>query len=89
MNPTNQDIISTAAQKACAFLAEYGALMVLDIQYTDHAGEITQVEIDSVPSFQQAGLTVADLAAAVYALKMIKVQMDTINIDTFVKVAGL
>lgn len=89
MNAVNQDIISTAAQKCKTFLAEYGALMVLDIQYTNHAAEITQEEIDGVPSFQEAGLTVAELAAAVYVLKMIKVQMDSLNLDAFVKVSQL
>ena len=88
MNATLSNLISEASQKSRQFLAEYGALMVLDVQYANHSAEITQEEIDSVPSFAAAGLTPEDVAAAIYILKMIKVQMDS-NIDAIVKVAKL
>lgn len=89
MDAVLQGIISDAARLCRATSAEYWNILTLDVQYTDHAAEITQEAIDSVPSFLAAGLMVADVANAVYALKMMKVQIDTVSIDSFIKVAKL
>jgi len=89
MNTTLQNIIGDAAYLARTTFAEYGRIAALDSQYTDHAAEFTQEEIDSVPKLLEAQLTPTELANTVYALKMIKFQIDDVAFDAFIKIAKL
>jgi hypothetical protein len=89
MNQVLLNIIGEVMYLTRAMFAEYGRILALDVQYTDHADEFTQEAIDSVQSLHDAGVTQADLASAVYALKMMKVQIDDVNRDAFIKFAKL
>lgn len=89
MNSVLLGIISDMARISRVMLSEYGNIMMSDKQYTDHSAEITQAEIDTVQTFVDAGLTPADLSAVNYTQKMIKSQMDTIDLDALVKVSKL
>ena len=75
MDAVLQNFVSKTAQLSREQLARYGDLAQQNVLWAgspDYAERITQEEIDSVPSFAQAGLTAAQLADAVYALEQIR-----------------
>lgn len=88
MDAAKQNLISDISYLARVLFAEYGRIAADDILWTDWGDEITQEDIDSVPSFLAAELTKAEIAAAIYIIKMCKVQMDS-DLPSFVKLARL
>jgi hypothetical protein len=86
------NLIGAAAREAKLFLDRMGEIERLDILYNGtpaYGTRITQEAIDAVPSLAQAGLTKAQLDAVIYTLKMIKTQIDTIDLPAFVVMASL
>ncbi len=75
MESPQQNFITRVAQQARKIRDTYPMSEEIDVLYKgsfNYEALITQEEIDSVPSFKAAGLTVAKLGAAIYILKMIK-----------------
>ena len=72
-----QNLISAVARDCREALSHDGEYVQHDILATLWDAELTQENIDSVPSFHEAGLTVAQVKTGVYILKQIHVQMNT------------
>ena len=77
MSSNLQNLISRVARDAREALSHDGDYIQHDILATMWDAELTQENIDSVPSFAAAGLTVAQVEAVVYILKQIHVGMNT------------
>jgi len=88
MNTAHQNLISDISYLARALFAEYGRISADDILWTGWEAQITQEEIDSVPSFLAASLTKQEIVATIYFIKMCKLQMDG-DLPAFVKLARL
>lgn len=74
MSSAHQNFVSETAARCRVLLAEYGELSQLNVLWAgtpNYDALITQEEIDSVPSFQGAGLTTQNLADAEFALATI------------------
>lgn len=74
MPSTHQDFISHVGSQAQQLLDMYSLLKQADILWYgigDYDDLITQESIDSIPSFQETGLTVSALGEAVYSLKLV------------------
>lgn len=82
-------IIADMCRIAREQFAEYGNIIVLDSQFTDHQAQFTQAWIDSQPILAASGITVQELADVMYAIKMAKNQIDTVNRDAFIEVMKL
>ncbi len=92
MNAPQQNLISRVAQqarKAKDLMALTEEIDILLNGTPNYAALITQEEIDSVPSFHAAGLTVNQLMGAVYILKMINQQISTNDFPALVVLANL
>lgn len=79
MNTRQQSFIRDSQTESDFMLSRLGPLLQLNTLWAgspNYDGLITQQEIDSVPEFVAAGLTVQELADAEFALATIK---DTIN----------
>jgi hypothetical protein len=75
MQPIYSNFISSVSSKAQSQLKDYGELAQLNVLWAgspDFDARITQEEIDTVPSFAAAGLTVQQLSDAVYVLEQIR-----------------
>jgi hypothetical protein len=75
MPTSRQQYISFVANRARIMLGEFGPLAQTDVLWNgtpDYDTLITQAEIDTVPNLADAGLTVQQLADAIYALSVIK-----------------
>ena len=88
MEAPQQNQISRTAAQCREFLSRDGTLIQLDILNTAYAALITQEEIDSVESFKNAGLTLAQYQAAVYILKQIHIQINS-DLPAVVALANL
>ena len=92
MNAPQQDFISRFGQQARKARDLFALSEEIDTLYKgtpNWEALITQEEVDSVPSFAAAGLTVAQLGAVCYILKMINLQMSTIDFPALVMLANL
>ena len=72
--------------------SQYESGMLAAVGGAGHETEATaamQAELDEVGSFASVFLTVAEARAAVYVLKMLKYQIDTIDLDAVIKIANL
>ena len=59
MTPAQSNLISSVARDARTILAMDGTFIQHDILNESYGDTITQEQIDAIPSFHQAGLTVA------------------------------
>ena len=87
-----QDLISTAANATAVIDNLLNKIDQIDTLYNgtaDYDTLITDLEIATVSSFANAGLTKADLDATIYALKMIAVQARTLNYPAWVMLASI
>ena len=82
------NLISAVSRDVKTILAMDGYLIQHDILNENYGKSITQAQIDAVGSFKQAGLTVAQFQAAVYALKMCHVALNA-DLTAIVTVASL
>ena len=88
MTAPQSNLISAVSRDCKIVLAMDGTFIQHDILNEAYGTDITQEQIDAVPSFKAAGLTVAQFQAAVYALKMCHVAMNG-DLTAFVTVASL
>jgi hypothetical protein len=75
MNSAYQNFISDVSNKCKTELDIYGDLAQINVLWAgspNYDALITQIEIDTVPSFLGAGLTTQQLADATYALEQIR-----------------
>jgi hypothetical protein len=92
MNGPQQNLISRVAQQARKAKDLMSLTEEIDTLYEgtpNYKAQCRQVDIDTVPSFAAAGLTEAQLDAAVYILKMVNVQLKTIDFPALVMLANL
>ena len=88
MTPAQSNLISATARECKDILAKDGTLIQLDILNATYGTDITQEQIDAVPSFKAVGLTVAQFQAGVYYLKQIHVAINA-DLTAFVTMANL
>jgi hypothetical protein len=88
MTSPQMNLISAVSRDMKIVLAMDGVFIQHDILNESYGKTITQAQIDAVPSFKQAGLTVAQFQAAVYALKMCHVALNA-DLTASVTVASL
>lgn len=72
---THKNFINDTQNEAAILLAQFGILAQLDTLWNgvpDFDAQLTQAEIDSNPVLLEAGLTVAQITDAVYAMSVIK-----------------
>jgi hypothetical protein len=88
MNAPQSNLISRTGVECRELLARDGTYIQLDILNTAYALLITKEEIDSVPSFAAAGLTLAQYQAAVYILKQCHIALNS-DLPAIVALANL
>lgn len=91
MEAPQQNLISNASKAARVVLGQLEAINELDVLYNGSpqwVNLITQDQINSVPSFLAAGLTVQNIADVIYNLKLIKVQAES-NLPALIMLANL
>lgn len=74
MPSPQQDFITRVSNQSAVFLEMRNLLDQFDVLWYgdgDYDTLITQESIDSIPSFVDAGMTVSDVAEAVYSLKQV------------------
>lgn len=92
MNAPQQNLISKTGNVCRALLAVMADIEQIDILYSGAPGWdnlITDQEIATVPSFAAAGLTAAQVADAIYQIKLIRQQVTTGNLPAMVLLAQL
>lgn len=91
MNAPQQDLISRTGGLCNQLLTMKGIIDQIDVLYSGSPNWdelITQSEIDEIPSFLQAGLTVANVADAIYILKLVRDNVNS-NLVAMVMLANL
>lgn len=91
MNAPQQDLISKTGQVCKQLLTLKGTIDQIDVLYSGSPNWddlITQPEIDEVTSFEQANLTVANVADAIYICKLIRDNINS-NLPAMVMLANL
>lgn len=91
MNAPQQNLVSKAGQLCSQLLEMKGTIDQIDVLYSGSPNWddlITQGEIDEVGSFAEAGLTAANVADAVYILKLIRDNINS-NLPAMVMMANL
>lgn len=88
MTPAQSTLISSVSRDVKTVLAMDGVFIQHDVLNESYGKTITQAQIDAVPTFKNAGLTVAQFQAAVYALKMCHQAMNA-DLTAIVTVASL
>lgn len=76
MTAPQSNLISAVARDCKTVLAMDGLFIQHDILNEAYGKTITQAQIDAIPSFKDAGLTVAQFQAVVYALKLCHAAMN-------------
>lgn len=90
--PPQQDLISKVGKACKALLDIQSDIQLIDILYNGTPNWdtlITQDDIDEVGSFEAVGLTVADVADAIYQLNLIRNQVQSGNLPAMVKLSQL
>lgn len=91
MNAPQQNLISKAGNLCEQLLKMTGPINQIDVLYSGTPNWddlITQNEIDEVDSFAEAGLTAANVADAVYILKLVRDNVNS-NLPAMVMLANL
>lgn len=91
MNAPQQNLVSKTGQLCSRLLEMKGTIDQIDVLYSGSPNWdslITDGEIAEVPSFVEAGLTAANVADAVYILKLIRDNVNS-NLPAIVMLANL
>ena len=88
MNAPAQNLISRVGQECRTLLDRDGVYIHYDILNTLYADDFTQENINSIPSFVAAGLTLQQYQAAVYILKQVHIQLN-IDLPAIVALANI
>lgn len=91
MNAPQQNMVSRAGNLCKQLLEMKGVIDQIDVLYSGSPNWddlITQSEIDEVASFAAAGLTAANVADAVYILKLCRDNINS-NLPAMVMMANL
>lgn len=91
MNAPQQNLVSRAGQLCAQLLEMKGVIDQIDVLYSGSPNwdaQMTQGEIDEVASFAEAGLTAANVADAVYILKLVRDNVNS-NLPAIVMMGSL
>ncbi len=92
MSPELQNLITRIAQAAKTWHAFSVSITDADVLLNDApawAAQLTPEAIAAVPSFAAVGLTVADVLATLYILKLMNVLPSANDYPAFVKMANM
>lgn len=92
MDATQQNLVSRAGQLCAQLLKMSGEIEQIDILFNGDAHWdllITDAAIADVASFNAAGLTAANVAAAIFVLKEVRGKVRDVNLAAMVMMGNL